>query len=278
MRRSSPLIIRLFLIILGVFLLFAAQNITAQRPQNLQFPLAAYPGFGHDADGDEARYSREELARQRFVGRCMRVQGFAYTPNPARQIISATTPEQDYATSQDPNVVYADGLDQQQRSAYYRALYGVADPYDQSGAVGGGCLGEASRAIAGVYAAQSRLNEQVLELDHAVRADPQVVAAERQWSLCMKSYGLQYANTQAMLGEMDRAAIADQATPERKQRHEEAVQLAKTCDNNVSLSAIIAQARVTQEQAFVQTHKTILDQHLEQLRAEEPIVNELLSQ
>lgn len=259
MRLSSPLVIRTLLVIPGLLLILAAQNITAQRPQNLQFPLAAYPGFGHDLDGDEARYDREELARQRFVARCMRVQGFAYIPNPARQITSATTPEQDYAASQDPNVVYADGLDQQQRSAYYRTLYGVADPYDQSASVGGGCLGEASRTIAGVYAAQSRLNEQVLELDRAVRADSQVVAAERQWSLCMKGHGLQYANTQAMLGEMDRAAVADQATPERKQRHEDAAQLAKTCDDKVSLSAIIAQARVTQEQAFVQAHKAALD-------------------
>lgn len=237
MRYISYALAGLVIAVFGVFVVTSTQLLAASPVQRQRSPLAEYPGFGANPTADEAQYNREELARRHFVAKCMREQGLSYTPVPARQVTNATTPEQDYAASQDPNIVRADALDLVQRQTYYKALYGVADPYDESSPVGGGCFGEASRMIPGVYAAQSKLNEQLIELEQSIRSDPRVISAEQNWSVCMKGYGHSYANTRSLLGEIDRAADVGQVTTELEQRHAQAIEIAKFCDSEVGLVA-----------------------------------------
>lgn len=278
MRLKLQVLTAIAIAVLGILMMTSSQILASTSLARRSFPLAEYPGFGTNPIADEARYNREELARQRLIAKCMRTQGFPYVPSPARQIDRATTPEQDYASSQSQNILYAENLDVSERESYYIALYGVADPYDSSLAVGGGCLGSASQTLPGVYAAQSKLNEQLLELEGAVRNDAQVLSAEKQWSECMKQQGYLYANTQGLVSELDRAADLGQMTEALKQRNAEAMGVAKLCDSQVSLTKVVAQVRFSKEQNFVSTHRSLLDQHLQQLRDSERLISQLLDE
>jgi hypothetical protein len=56
--------------------------------------LAAYPGFGHDPDADEARFEREELEREEIIAECMKVEGYSYVPAPSTMEADIASDEQ----------------------------------------------------------------------------------------------------------------------------------------------------------------------------------------
>lgn len=254
-----------------------------QRIQNS--PLAAYPGFGHNVVADEARFDRESLAREKLTAKCMQQAGFPYTVTlPAK--IDVANPQQDIAISQNPNVSYAESLSAERRTQYYLALYGVENPnspaaddlFDHNAPGGGGCSGQAFAALPGVYDAPSRLNEEYMNLRRSIKAEQRVVAAEKSWAACMQSRGHQYATTEELLSEMDKAIVANRLTPEFEQRHKQAVAVARICGQKSGLDNTIADVRVEKESAFVSKHQAFLNKHVERLRKEEALLNQVLAQ
>ncbi|HEX6289508.1 MAG TPA: hypothetical protein VFZ66_09975 [Herpetosiphonaceae bacterium] len=256
----------------------ATANITPAPQQRLQHsPLAAYPGFGHNPEADEARFDRESLARERMTAQCMKQKGFPYTE---------VVPVRNAVPAPDPNVSYAESLSPERRTQYYMALYGVANPnstnaeelYDRSGPGGGGCQGAAFARIPGVFAAQSSLNEQYLALRMSIRREQRVVEAERRWSACMSARGHQYATTVDLRAALDNAAAEGRLTPQLEQEHRRALEVGRVCGAQSGLDDTIAQVRVEKEMAFVKQHQALLDQHLERVRSEDALLDQILGE
>lgn len=161
-------------------------------------PLAAYPGFGHNPAADESRYRREQAARERRIAACMRDKGLAYVPEAPLERTQAQSPERGRAGARpvDQNERHAASLSPSQRATYYVALYGVPDPNDQSANLwkpgsptGGGCWGDALRAIPGVYSARSALAGEFAEMRRSVVDHPAVKTAEQGWRPACVSRG-----------------------------------------------------------------------------------------
>ncbi|MEW5929941.1 MAG: hypothetical protein AB1941_21005 [Gemmatimonadota bacterium] len=250
----------------------AAAALWAALPAQAQSPLAAYPGFGHNAAADEARFQQEEVAREQRIAQCMRAQGLQYTPAPSVDATGVRSAAEAKAASESPNERHANSLTPEKRREYYVALYGVPDPYAQSAEAlhdpasptGGGCLGEAVRAIPGVYAAAAALTEEYVAMRLQVLDDPRVNAAEEQWSECMRARGLNFASPRAM-----RRELATQARENREQgraRLREVDPVARECGRTAGLDAAVAQARNEKEAAFVAQHRATLDRHAERMR------------
>ena len=95
-------------------------------------PLAKYPGFGYSTEQDEKQYAAEDMARQRAIAECMESAGFPYVVRPTSVGISGVSNPVameallgTYET--DPNIEYAESLDESERRAYYEAWLGVPD-------------------------------------------------------------------------------------------------------------------------------------------------------
>jgi hypothetical protein len=249
-------------------------------PPQAASPLAAYPGFGRERDPDRARYQRRKIALHRYIAHCMQQAGFWYTSTPS--LVSSPTPPQD------TNQRYAASLSPERRTRYNLTLYGVPDPndegnlWDPSSPTGGGCWGEAMRAIPSVYAAKSKLMTQYHAMERSIAGDPRVQAAERLWSECMRSRGFSYARPQSIPARRDSAAI--RGTPSPELRHElereyrQAQEVAPACATAVGLDSVKAAVRVDKETEFVRAHKHVLDRHVERLRQQQPFVDSLLAE
>jgi hypothetical protein len=242
----------------------------------VESPLAAYPGFGRERDPDEARYRRQQIALHRYIAHCMQQAGFQYTPTPS--VVNAPAPPQD------ANERYVASLSPERRTRYNLTLYGVPDPNDEENLwdprspTGGGCWGEAMRAIPSVFAAKSELMAQYLAMERAIARDPRVQAAERRWSECMRMRGFSYARPQAMPARQDSAAIRGALTPELEREYRQALEMAPTCATAVGLDSVKAAVRVDKETEFVRAYKHVLDRHVERLRQQQPLVDSLLAQ
>jgi hypothetical protein len=242
-------------------------------------PLAAYPGFGHDHQADEARFRRQELARERAIARCMQRSGFEYTPMPA-VVVNTRIPRATEAPSAQlhANARYVASLSPTQRTRYNLALYGVPDPNDEGNLwdprspTGGGCWGEAMREVPSVYAAKTQLMEPYRAMVRSVAQDARVQAAERRWAECMLARGYQYASQFALRSEVDRAAVhgppPGRSVAEVEQRNREARAPAGECNVSAGLGSTIDSVRVEKETDFVRDHRGALDRHRERHRSQ----------
>lgn len=252
----------------------AAQPVDRMAPRS---PLAAYPGFGHDAAADEARYEAEELARERMVAACMAAEGFEYEPAPSVSLDGFDTPEAAMAfLRSDPNEEYLRGLDAAERQRYDLALYGVANPdspraedlHDPESLVGGGCLASAHRQISGVFATRNELREELRDLERAFLADPRVAAAERVWSACMSAAGFDHATPRALRASLDRtldrlraASAAESAFEAAMVTHRAAEAAGQTCAASTGFAPKVRTVRVEYERRLVDRHRPLLDRH-----------------
>jgi hypothetical protein len=279
---------RYYLACVAVGVTLAASSATPGKAQIVQdlpavgSPLAAYPGFGHNKDADEAQYLREDLQRQQMIARCMTAAGHPYVPvAPARNPQKAANLASRDPPPRDPNDVHAMSLPLQGREAYYLALYGVRNPnaregplWDPRSATGGGCWGDALRAIRGVYAAASELVEPYIAMRRSVLRDARVTAAAQRWSECMRGRGFAYTSPQHLAAAADSAAIARPRDADTQQRFHQAIEPGRLCAGESGLNEAIAQSRADREAAFVATYKTQLDRHLERLRTQPPAPDE----
>jgi hypothetical protein len=244
-------------------------------PTQAGSPLSAYPGFGRERDPDRARYRRQEIAKERYIAHCMQQAGFEYTPAPS--VVNAPAPPQG------PNERYVASLSAERRTSYNLTLYGVPDPNDEgnlwnpSSDTGGGCWGEAMRAIRSVYAAKSELISRLHAMDRSIAQDPRVREAEQRWSACMRSRGFSYATPRGILARQDSAAVRGALTPELERASRQARDAAPACATAAGLDSTKAAVRVEKEAEFVRTHKHLLDRHVELLRQQEPLVDSLFA-
>jgi hypothetical protein len=245
-------------------------------PAQSASPLAAYPGFGRTRDRpDEARYRRREIAKERYVAHCMQQAGFQYTPAPS--VINAPAPPQG------PNQRYVASLSAERRTRYHLTLYGVPDPNDEENLwdprsdTGGGCWGEAMRAIRSVFAAKSELMSRLHAMDRSIAQDPRVRDAEQRWSDCMRSRGFSYATPREILAREDSAAVRGALTPELERHSRQAREAAPACASAAGIDSVKAAVRVEKESEFVRTHRLLLDRHVELLRQQEPFVDSILA-
>lgn len=238
-------------------------------------PLAAYPGFGHDPEVDEARFEREEIERERRTSECMAAAGWDYRPQPPVAAGGFATPEEAAAWADlDPNRAYLERLSPAGRRDYHRALHGVEDPYaesadalaDPADPLGGGCAGEALRAVPGVFAARNELREELRDLERAIAGDPRVAGAERRWAACMTARGHAAETPAALLAAVDEAALAGAAEAgpseaEALARLEAARPDAADCALQAGLPAALSAARAEHEETFVRRHRRVLENH-----------------
>lgn len=238
---------------LAVVLLLASSAASAQAPA--ASPLSVHPGFGHNRAADEARYIREEGERERLIATCMKTAGFRYNPAPA---VSVSGPMLNTSGKGqgpiDQNERYARSLTATEREKYYLALYGVPDPNDPanlwspSSATGGGCAGEALRAIPGVYAARSALAEEYETMLRLAREDSRVKGAEATWATCVKERGLQFSSPSDAYADLD--ANPSGASARRA--------IIEECGQRAALNETAAQVRSEHEAEFVEKHAAIL--------------------
>lgn len=249
-----------------------AAGLAGALPAAGQSPLAAYPGFGHNAAADEARFEQEERTREQRVAECMRTTGFQYTPAPSVDAASIRSADEARAASEDPNERRAAALAPEQRRAYWMALYGVPDPYsvdaselhDPASPTGGGCKAEAVRAIPGVYAAAAALTEEYVAMRRAVAEDARVKAAEGRWAECMRGRGHNFDSPSQMHRDLAVAARSDRAQGRAKIREIDPV--ARQCGQSAGLDAAVATVRTEKETAFVAQHRATLDRELARMR------------
>jgi hypothetical protein len=207
----------------------------------------------------------------------MQQAGFEYTPVPS--VVNPPGPPPPVG----PNERYVASLSAERRTRYNLTLYGVPDPNDEENLwdprsdTGGGCWGEAMRAIRSVYAAKSELMSQVHAMERAIARDPRVLEGERRWSECMRSRGFSYAAPRGIPARQDSAAIRRALTPELERQTRQAQEAAPACATAVKLDSTKAVVRVEKETEFVRTHKLVLDRHVELLRRQERLVDSLLA-
>ncbi len=222
-------------------------------------PLAAYPGFGHDPEADEARHMAEEVERENLIAACMRRKGFHYTPAPA--VDGGLVSEAELEREEREETAYLESLSPSEWKAYSLALAGVPDLNDEgSTAPTGGCFAEADRAIPGVYRAAGELAMEFERMEEVIARDARVRAAEQRWSECMGRAGHGYATPRALVAAPDRWTAA-QATDEALDEHDAALAAGERCEGEAGLREAEETARLDHETAFVERYRDVLDRY-----------------
>ncbi len=239
----------------------------------LTSPLAQYPGFGHQRASDQAALVRQTVARERAIAECMQRQGLQYTQKPP--LINPPAGERAKARpAVDPNRRIVEALPPDQRTRYNLALFGVPDPNDEQNLwdprseTGGGCWGDAMRAVPSVFAARSRLSAEYTEMRRSVAADPRVRAAQARWVECMTSRGhTGYQSPEQILAARDRAAV-QRAPAAQMEAHARALVVDPECRTAAELDGTVATVRSEKEAGFVNAHRAVLEAHRERQRTQ----------
>lgn len=164
-----------------------------------------HPEFEEDDAAEVARIKREGL------GFTYSLLGYAALDDESGDA---------WGTYDDKNDAYIDALNEAERTAYDASLYGTEEEQaaDKTTAMDPatgervtidlwsvGCRGEAADAFYGDDIAHNRVYSQLMqaywdELDARTAADPRFVAANAEWSACMKAAGYDYESP-AMFGD-----------------------------------------------------------------------------
>lgn len=267
--------------VVWVALILAAAPVFAQKAPKTS-PLAKYPGFGHDAEADEAQFEEEEAAREERIVRCMEREGFTYWPMKSLNVESLETAREAMAAMrQNPNDRYVLLLSEEARLRYNRALFGVDDPNDleadnlrdPADPTAGGCAAQAQRAIPGVFAARSALAEEFVALRQAVLTSVRVKSAEAQWASCMQKQGYTLESPRALRRQMDVDLAQTLGNAENLKRlgaeHRKAVQDSAACVQQSGLEAAVAAVQLDHERAFVKKHRKFLESFLRTLEQQD---------
>lgn len=256
----------------GLALALVAAPALAQKKAPRTSPLAKYPGFGHNAEADEAQFDKEETAREEKIARCMEREGFTYWPMKSVALDDLASPREAMAALRNnPNDRYVLLLSEDGRLRYNRALYGVDDPNaveaenlrDPSDPTASGCAAEALRAIPGVFAARSALAEEFVAMRQAVLSDQRVKGAEAQWAACMQKQGYSLSSPRALQRQMDADVARSFGVTENLKRlgaeHRKALESSTACIRQTGFEEIVAAVRVDHERAFVRKHRKFLE-------------------
>ena len=234
-------------------------------------PLADYPEFGHDVASERRAFAADEAKRQNLIVQCMRDAGYSYRPVTG-MIVQAKTGnlvsnEKRQARPKDPNESYVATLSAEELTSYNLALYGIPDPNDQanlwdpSSETGGGCWGDAMRAVPGVFGAQRELNASLVAMRSSIRNDGRIKSAESKWASCVKGQGFNIdsvAEYRAALSnggdirgkaaiDVEQLAALDQA--------------GRTCMAERDYAQVVQSVTAEKEAAFVAQNRDVLDRH-----------------
>jgi hypothetical protein len=228
-------------------------------------PLAKYPGFGHHADADEARFSREEEARERLIAACMRKKGFPYSPSPAVVADDSLTADQAWElVENDPNNRFASSLSRLERVRYHLALAGMPDANNPGSRPVGGCIAAAHQAIPGVYAAFNALREPFEQMQARIASDARVVMAEARWATCMRELGHDFSTPTELKASLDAALTKPRSAAELdalERDYEKALAAGSQCDATTGLGRTVAAATFDHEAAFVNEYRSVLERY-----------------
>jgi len=229
--------------------------------------LAAYPGFGHNAESDMRAFASDNAKRQQMIAQCMRAAGYEYYPEIGIIVRTAAAPIQERRRrpAQSRNDTYRKGLPADKLQQYNMALFGVPDPHsetqlwDPSSPTGGGCWGEALRSVRGVFDASRALTREYVEMRRSVVEDPRVRAAEAKWASCMAGKGHDFEKVSDV-----RAAVFNRGEVPGKQqvpveRLDELAAASDACLAEANFADAENAARMDAENAFVRAHKATLD-------------------
>lgn len=159
----------------------------AQSEQVTEFPLDSYPGFGRSSSSalrDETIALWEAYQRDVLMKSCMQTAGLQYWPDPAfpteaAQEIARGLNVQDIVGSPDPeqlNTNYLNSLPTADQDKYYLTLVGeslasmqaatelVPPGADPDTFATGGCFGQASAAIPGVWTLKRSLESELADI------------------------------------------------------------------------------------------------------------------
>ncbi|MFM2415740.1 MAG: hypothetical protein RL385_463 [Pseudomonadota bacterium] len=239
--------------------------------------LAAYPGFGHDPDSDEARFEREELEREEIIAECMKVEGYSYVPAPSTIIDSeksASPAELERLVAEaarDPNAEYAATLPPAERETYNLALHGLKNPDDEGEVarsnlpVAGSCLARAHERVPGVFAKRNELAPELDTMEANIVSDEQTRRAYGRWSACMAGAGHPFGSP------AEARRFADESTLQHMEESKdettamdldaesaELLRVSDDCARQTSLAARLASVRAVHEDRFVERFEGVL--------------------
>jgi hypothetical protein len=237
-------------------------GVHAQAAQDGTSPLAAYLGFGYNADEEDKVYDSEEAKRQAYIRECMQDAGFEYWPRPADIVISPGDVAPDTSVPVDRNIAYRASLSDDQAAAYYLALEGRVAPNDGLSAdemalfdadgdgriswderADMGCLNQAEHALPGVFYVDIALRDPLNELESDIERDERVVEARQGWVECIHAAGYSGGDTYSEL--YASVISAAEADPDMAQAAEDAI---TSCDGPVN--GVLTAVRVEKETAF----------------------------
>lgn len=240
-------------------------------------PLAKYPGFGHDAEADEATFEEEEAARESRMARCMEREGFSYWLMASTTVERLSSREAMASLRDNPNDRYFRLLSEEGRVRYNLALHGVENPNaieaenlrDLNDPAAPGCAAEALRLIPGVFAARSALTEEFHALRQSMLGDQRVKAAEAVWSTCMGKQGYALSSPRDLRRQMDSEIGLSggpvQPLKSREAKYGKALDSSTACVQQSNLDGVFAAVRVDYERAFVRKHRKFLEAFLRKL-------------
>jgi len=188
--------------------------------------LADFFGFGTDQDELMAHAAAQQREVEEAIAACMAREGFEYVPQDVGEMLApADHPRQQLSEEEfrreygygittlereaiqgpggamdDPNLALLEQLDDAEREAYERALYGEqmafdmdADPDDVEMPQIEGCQGEAMDEVQGdQMQVADELIPELMALEEQINADPRMVEALQDWQTCLREAGFDF--------------------------------------------------------------------------------------
>ena len=221
-------------------------------------PLSEFEGFGittAQVDAEESQYEIDDAKRQQLIAACMAERGFEYTPRPSSIVVTEDlTPAELERLVLDPDSAYLDGLAPDRLLDYNMALTGYEDPNDPTAGAAKGCVGEAHAQVPGIFAVRSSLTKELIELEEAIRTDPAVLEAKKQWAACMVAVGLPVPADLTM----GPRAIADSGVDMTETELQTYLAESDRCAAETGLLETETKVRQHSELAFITEHSDVL--------------------
>ena len=218
---------RLLVAITVAFLGIVAGNSVGAQSEPSS-PLAEYVGLGHNPVLEREIYDAEETERQNAIQKCMQDQGMPYVPLPPDFNVLAPSGEtgeyfgfvasfrsgelrDELELSDDPNIKYAESLEEKDRLLYFAALFGSdwQSPNQSVEDYTASCTGAAYEQTPGLAVEIAPLRSGYMDgRPAALESDPEVSEATQEWTQCMSTFGIRALSREDMLAQLEGAIEA----------------------------------------------------------------------
>ncbi len=180
-------------------------------PRTAEVALVAEPSLVQRVLGEGGAWDRRRAEVEQAVAACMDDAGWAYVPVPVPEVLPPEEFQRRYGygvttglggdgrlggdgpgepAPTDPNQAYVESLSEQDRLAWYDALYGPAPEPGAPATAPGGCQGWAVRSVYGeVFFDDPTVTARLEALDARVAGDRRMRQARLAWRACMQRRG-----------------------------------------------------------------------------------------